>query len=100
MIILNGFTAGNGTARVFYYVVFGFTSIGLLLRGSMIGFRAEQKINERVILCIYCGYVLEVDHWPQRCPECGETQTRDEVIKYWEPHADLDWFTHPEKDSS
>ena len=72
----------------------------LLFRWFMVGFRAEQKIKKRMILCIYCGYVLEVDQWPQCCPECGETQTRDEVIKYWEPHADLDWFMDLEKDSS
>lgn len=66
--------------------------IFLAVRALRRAVRVEQVLKEQVIICMYCAYVLETDTWPQRCPECGKNQTLDEVIAYWEPHANLDWF--------
>ncbi|MBL4698503.1 MAG: hypothetical protein JKX70_06700 [Phycisphaerales bacterium] len=71
------------------------TAIGLFAEFMLIvivwrkTLKAESHFRAGRILCVYCGYTLEMNTWPQQCPECGNHQTRDESFDYWETHFDV-----------
>jgi len=68
------------------------TAIGLFTEFMLVviiwrkALKAESDFRAGRILCMYCGYTLENNTWPQQCPECGNHQSRDESFEYWETH--------------
>lgn len=43
--------------------------------------RMKRLVSSGQLPCLWCGYALDDADWPQQCPECGSTMTREDIAR-------------------